>query len=140
MSVLVVMVVLIDSNVGMTALKRTVNLITLEEMMIGQTEGMIDKITDEMTEEKIGETTVLTEEERTGMEVGQVLLRLLSAMEVLLLVLAVGTGQLPELRLQEIDKKRSYVVQLQRLIQQIARKLKKRLLINKIFLNSAIYF
>jgi hypothetical protein len=131
MSVLVVMVVLIDSNVGMTALKRTVNLITLEEMMIGQTEGMIDKITDEMTEEKIGETTVLTEEERTGMEVGQVLLRLLSAMEVLLLVLAVGTGQLPELRLQEIDKKRSYVVQLQRLIQQIARKLKKRLLINK---------
>jgi len=140
MSVLVVMVVLIDSNVGMTALKRTVNLITLEEMMIDQTEGMIDKITDEMTEEKIGETTVLTEEERTGMEVGQVLLRLLSAMEVLLLVLAVGTGQLPELRLQEIDKKRSYVVQLQRLIQQIARKLKKRLLINKIFLNSAIYF
>lgn len=131
MSVLVVMVVLIDSNVGMTALKRMVNLITLEEMMIGQTEGMIDKITDEMTEEKIGETTVLTEEERTGMEVGQVLLRLLSAMEVLLLVLAVGTGQLPELRLQEIDKKRSYVVQLQRLIQQIARKLKKRLLINK---------
>ena len=131
MSVLVVMVVLIDSNVGMTALKRTVNLITLEEMMIDQTEGMIDKITDEMTEEKIGETTVLTEEERTGMEVGQVLLRLLSVMEVLLLVLAVGTGQLPELRLQEIDKKRSYVVQLQRLIQQIARKLKKRLLINK---------
>lgn len=131
MSVLVVMVVLIDSNVGMTELKMMVNLITLEEMMIGRTEGMIDKITDEMTEEKIGETTDLMEEERTEMVVGQVLLRLLSAMEVLLLVLAVGTGQLPELRLQEIDKKRSYVVQLQRLIQQIARKLKKRLLINK---------